>query len=162
MGIKKRCYKLRKDRKSIALLLASKLYHEGGSLRDVSNVFKVHHKQLIKKFRCFDVPLKSKTEASNGKNRLWMVGERNHGWKGGYSITKQGYVSNNRTKKRLHREIAEMVLGRKMTRDEVVHHLDGDKLNNRNNNLLICSKEYHQWLHAKMCNGKIGINHIRR
>lgn len=49
-----------------------------------------------------------------------------------------------------HRSIAERVLGRKLHQDECVHHLDGNKANNRNSNLLICSRAYHQWLHHEM------------
>jgi hypothetical protein len=49
-----------------------------------------------------------------------------------------------------HRVIAEKVLGRTLKRNEVVHHIDGDKTNNKNSNLLICDVAYHQWLHMEM------------
>lgn len=50
-----------------------------------------------------------------------------------------------------HRVVAERAMGRRLKRNEVVHHIDGDKANNRNDNLLICSVKYHSWLHARMC-----------
>ena len=50
----------------------------------------------------------------------------------------------------LHRIIAAHALGRKLKRTEVVHHLNGDKTDNRNSNLLICSGSYHRELHARM------------
>lgn len=49
-----------------------------------------------------------------------------------------------------HRSIAERVLGRKLTTAERVHHLDYDKTNNKNSNLVVCPDEaYHRLLHAR-------------
>ena len=54
--------------------------------------------------------------------------------------------------KAVHRVIAEYVLGRKLKYSEVIHHLDGNGLNNSHDNLIICSRSYHQYLHK---NGKL-------
>ena len=46
-----------------------------------------------------------------------------------------------------HRKIMEEYLGRKLTRYEVVHHIDGDKSNNDINNLALMTLEEHSRLH---------------
>lgn len=47
-----------------------------------------------------------------------------------------------------HRYIMEQHIGRFLTKDEVVHHLDGDKLNNDISNLKIMSQSEHAKLHS--------------
>ena len=76
-------------------------------------------------------------------------------WRGGrYEISK-GYMRVNTRVGQTdyeHRVIAERVLGRPLKRDEVVHHIDGNKRNNTHSNLLICTNAYHRWLHEEMSN----------
>jgi len=50
----------------------------------------------------------------------------------------------------VHRLLAELVLGRKLKTKEQVHHVDEDKSNNTNSNLVICPDEaYHKLLHSR-------------
>ena len=76
--------------------------------------------------------------------------------KGGISVTEYGYLRFNHTKangsnagRRLHDIIAEMKIGRPLSKDEIVHHLDGDKLNNHPNNLVVMTRGQHTTLHKK-------------
>ncbi len=46
-----------------------------------------------------------------------------------------------------HRVVAEKMLGRPLSNNEVVHHKDGNKTNNRKSNLKVMTKEEHFKLH---------------
>ena len=63
-----------------------------------------------------------------------------------------GYISQMVNGKEVmqHRFIVESVLGRPLKREEVVHHINGDKTDNRNENLLVCENGFHFWLHWQM------------
>jgi len=56
-----------------------------------------------------------------------------------------------------HRKVASDAIGRELDRYEEVHHLDGDKSNNRANNLLVLSRGQHAKLHHWLRNGAPGI-----
>ena len=82
-----------------------------------------------------------------------MSGKVPHNYKGG-TITKSGSrnidyievrIDGKRYKK--HRYLIEKLLGRKLNKEEVVHHINGDGLDNRINNLLITTHKEHLIMH---------------
>ena len=94
---------------------------------------------------------------SKGKKRPEISGKNSHWWKGGKTINTQGYIL---IKKREHpfadkrgyvlksRLIMEKHLGRYLKPSEIVHHIDGDKLNNSIENLvLFATKNIHTKFH---------------
>jgi len=92
------------------------------------------------------------------KNRQAKTGENNPRWKGGKTLRnghtfvlakghpyadKDGYVAE-------HRLVIEKHLVRYLKPDEVVHHINEIKTDNRICNLLLCDHRYHTSLHWKM------------
>ena len=78
-------------------------------------------------------------------------------WKGGMVKTGDGYlriyhpfhpnVKGNHVLQ--HRLVMEHLLGRYLRRNEIVHHRNGNKLDNRPENLVVVSSSYHSKLHWK-------------
>jgi len=79
-------------------------------------------------------------------------GEKNHQYRGGFGKHAAGYVRvlGTRNPKLEHREKAEKAMGKSLPKGVVVHHIDTDKKNNANTNLLVCTDSYHKELHARM------------
>lgn len=86
-----------------------------------------------------------------------QTGEASRTWRGGRIITIGGYVAVKapwRTSAKRdgyileHRMVLEDAIGRPLRSDEVVHHINGDKRDNRLSNLTILTNSEHAALHA--------------
>jgi hypothetical protein len=78
-------------------------------------------------------------------------------WRGGSSIDKWGYrllYTPERHKSHPysyeHVLVAEKMIGRRLAKGEHVHHLNGVKLDNRPENLLVCTASEHRILHRQL------------
>lgn len=72
--------------------------------------------------------------------------------KGAGNITSRGYIRRGHGGKRKfeHVRVAEHALGKTLPAKAVVHHVNGNGLDNRPSNLVICpNQEYHRLLHTR-------------
>ena len=91
-------------------------------------------------------------------NREIRYGKDHPSWKGGKYINDSGYILTlhrnhpSGVKKpylREHRLILEAHLGRILTKDEIIHHKNGDKTDNRVENLMIVTRSEHINMHRE-------------
>ena len=81
-------------------------------------------------------------------------GPNHPNWRGGVSVARDGYrliYSPERTKAHPytyeHVLVAEKMIGRRLQKGEHVHHINGDKLDNRPENLFVGTASQHRLLH---------------
>lgn len=101
----------------------------------------------------------SQTQANNmkkGKKRIYYFGEKSSHWKGG-CVNAYGYIVMAIKKKNYfgHRLAMENYLGRKLTKNEIVHHINENKSDNRIENLQVMTRSEHMSLHKKLKKNKV-------
>lgn len=79
-----------------------------------------------------------------------LAGDNHPSWNGGRRIDKDGYVLiwvGGRRYEREHRLVMGANIGRPLTKNEVVHHIDGDRENNDLSNLVLFPSQSEHRLH---------------
>ena len=90
----------------------------------------------------------------NIKSHKYKRGSDVHNWNGGITVNVHGYIMQRVDGKQVpqHRHMMEVHIGRKLTDDEVVHHINEIKDDNRIENLQIMTRAEHARHHAKQNN----------
>jgi hypothetical protein len=79
--------------------------------------------------------------------RRWVRAEKHSRWKGGVNVNSDGYLRISAGPLRgvyVHRLVLEAKLGRKLEAEEEVHHINGDRLDCRPDNLEVAKVEDHR------------------
>jgi len=116
--------------------------------------------RLQKQVAIYDNPMRKPgaTEKwrATQKERGFNVGQKHPAWKGGvevYRSHKYVYAPNHpnahKGKVAEHRLVMEQHIGRYLESNEIVHHINGDGLDNRIENLQITNRQEHARIHHK-------------
>lgn len=125
------------------------------SIHKIAESLGVTQGAIRRYFKKYDIPFKETGYAKT----ISTSGEKSGNWKGEKLLASNGYISiympdhpkaGSRKRVYEHRLVMEQHLGRYLTEDEVVHHINGIKTDNRLENLLLLTNSEHIALHAKL------------
>lgn len=154
------CNQTFSPRVSKAKYCSRKCYYEMKRIRgDRVNWTPEMRKRMSNLHRGKGNPMYGKDSWCKGKKRPEITGDKHPNWKGGYWISEDGYkvLQNNLEtdgkKISEHKKILEEKIGRKLEENEVTHHINGNKLDNRPENLEVMTRAEHINEHREQISG---------
>ena len=142
-----------KNRVNVNLKELEERYNSGQSMKQIAKEMGFGMNTIVRRLNKIGITKRrtvSYYNKVNGNSGQVKKGQRSIAWKGGTKIEfGYLYIWINDRYVRTHRYIVEKQLGRKLTRDEVVHHIDHNKTNNHLSNLKVMSKTDHARYHSK-------------
>jgi len=124
-------------------------YLSGVSAAELARQAGMNPGQMYRGLRSIGVSMRGRSAAGIG--RTMPSGEKSASFKGGVVIDKNGYrrVRGSGKFRLEHRMIVEEAIGRKLVEGEVVHHINGDRQDNRKENLHVCTASEHRLIHVR-------------
>lgn len=128
------------------------------SMNSIARLWDCSKYTVLYYLKKFNIKRRTISKATSG-NKNHLFGKHSHNFKG-YLISGDGYMmiympnhpfANNKGQVREHRLVMEKYLGRYLTKDETIHHKDGNRLNNNIKNLILFkSNSEHRTYHNFM------------
>lgn len=135
------------------------VYEKLNSLQKTADYFGVSKKLILNHMKRFNIPRNKRVKV----DRIKKVDTYHKG----YITTWNGYIKvkapkdykykDNKGYIMQHRLVMEQHIGRYLKSNEEVHHIDGDKKNNKIENLLLMTRKEHRRIHLKDSIHKVKI-----
>jgi len=139
----------------ISSVHAARIVRKYGATRTASERIRISHSREETKLKLSKSSTGRKCSEHVKDILRERVGSKNHNWRSGITKQTTGYLcftqstgNGEHAGKFLHKIIAEWKISRKLEKGEVVHHIDGNKLNNDPRNLEVMTHSDHARLHA--------------
>lgn len=145
------CLAVFKPRNAVIVYCGKECYREARKSGKYEKVLWTEdmRKKMSEQYKGAGNPMCGKTPWNTGRKRPEIQGEKHWNYKGGWLQSGYKYVCINGEQLAEHRYLMEQHFGRKLEEDEIVHHINGNRTDNRIENLEVVTRAEHIEIHRK-------------